>query len=414
MNASSDTPVLRNKTFLILWGGQIVSMLGDSLFSLALMWWVVSETGSGVAVSLVALASSVPRLLLGPVVGVYVDRSDRRRMMLFADTLLGAITLGMTMLFWRGHFSLPIIVASAAILGAASSLDGPAYEATIPTIVDKSQLVRANSLMQTANSVIGLVAPALSGLVIALAGVGVAILLNSVSFFIAAITLLVIRLPAQIRVVKQRAFRRDLKDGAKLIWSSSLLLPMLLYAALINLSLAPISISLPLLVTEVLRGGPQLLGLFGSFQSAGVLVASLLLSAMPTLLAATGKIMILSLVGLGLATFFIAHVRSAPFLLLGGAMVGFVLVVANVASRTIWQREVPEEFRGRAFTARETISSGLRPLGQAITGPLVDHLGPVWMIAAAGILCTVGGLLGLGVRSIMAYPKPAASKSEAM
>ncbi|MBT9133437.1 MAG: putative bacilysin exporter BacE [Firmicutes bacterium] len=405
MHTTAEVPVLRNKAFLILWGGQIVSMLGDALFSLALMWWVVSETGSGVAVAFVALASSVPRLLLAPIVGVYVDRVDKRRMMLFADTLLGVITLGMTMLFWRGHFSLPVIIAAAALLGAASSLDGPAYEATIPAIVGKNQLVRANSLMQTANSIIGLLAPALSGLVIAVAGVGVAILANSISFFFAAFTLLLISLPAQSRVIKQRAFGRDLRDGAKFILGNRLLLPMLLYAALINLSLAPISVSMPLLVTNVLAGGPQLLGLFGSFQSVGVLAASLLLSAKPALLAATGKVMIFSLIALGCFTVIIARAKSAPHLLLGGAAVGFALVVANVASRTIWQREVPEEYRGRAFTARDTVSGALRPMGQALAGPMVDTLGPMWLIAGAGALCVVGGILGLGVRSIITYPE---------
>lgn len=405
MHTTAEVPVLRNKAFLILWGGQIVSMLGDALFSLALMWWVVSETGSGVAVAFVVLASSVPRLLLAPIVGVYVDRVDKRRMMLFADTLLGVITLGMTMLFWRGHFSLPVIIAAAALLGAASSLDGPAYEATIPAIVGKNQLVRANSLMQTANSIIGLLAPALSGLVIAVAGVGVAILANSISFFFAAFTLLLISLPAQSRVIKQRAFGRDLRDGAKFILGNRLLLPMLLYAALINLSLAPISVSMPLLVTNVLAGGPQLLGLFGSFQSVGVLAASLLLSAKPALLAATGKVMIFSLIALGCFTVIIARAKSAPHLLLGGAAVGFALVVANVASRTIWQREVPEEYRGRAFTARDTVSGALRPMGQALAGPMVDTLGPMWLIAGAGALCVVGGILGLGVRSIITYPE---------
>ncbi len=414
MHTTAEVPVLRNKAFLILWGGQIVSMLGDALFSLALMWWVVSETGSGVAVAFVVLASSVPRLLLAPIVGVYVDRVDKRRMMLFADTLLGVITLGMTMLFWRGHFSLPVIIAAAALLVAASSLDGPAYEATIPAIVGKNQLVRANSLMQTANSIIGLLAPALSGLVIAVAGVGVAILANSISFFFAAFTLLLISLPAQSRVIKQRAFGRDLRDGAKFILGNRLLLPMLLYAALINLSLAPISVSMPLLVTNVLRGGPQLLGLFGSFQSVGVLAASLLLSAKPALLAATGKVMIFSLIALGCFTVIIARAKSAPHLLLGGAAVGFALVVANVASRTIWQREVPEEYRGRAFTARDTVSGALRPMGQALAGPMVDTLGPMWLIAGAGALCVVGGILGLGVRSIITYPEKPKRASASM
>lgn len=401
-----NVPVLRNKTFLILWGGQLVSVLGDMLFSLALMWWVVSETGSGVAMSGVALGSSLPRLLLGPIVGVYVDRLDRRKMMLTADTLNGIITAGMAVLYWRGHFSLPVIIGSATLMGAVTTLDAPAYEASIPTIVGEEQLVRANSLMQTANSVMGLVVPALSGVLVAVAGVGASIIVNSITFFFAAFTLLLIRIPSPRGGAVQSTFRSDLSEGVRFIVRNRLLMPMLIFAALINLTLAPVSISLPLLVVEVLSGGPALLGLFGSFQSAGVLGASLILSAFPQGLARTGRVMVGSLVALGVFTMLIALAPSTIVFLMGGTLVGFVLVVANVASQAIWQCEVPDGLRGRAFTARETISSSLRPIGQALTGPLLDRVGPVWLMGGAGLLCAVGGILGFTIGSIVEYPQP--------
>lgn len=399
-----NVPVLRNRTFLILWGGQLVSVLGDMLFGLALMWWVVSETGSGVAMSGVALASSLPRLLLGPIVGVYVDRLDRRKMMLWADTLNGIITGCMAVLYWRGNFSLPIILGSATLMGAVTTLDAPAYEASIPSIVGEEQLVRANSLMQTANSVMGLIVPALSGVLIAVAGVGASIIVNSFTFFFASFTLLLVKLPSPRGGVVQTSFRRDLSEGVRFIVRSKLLMPMLIYGALVNLTLAPVSISLPLLVVEVLNAGPPLLGLFGSFQSAGVLGASLLLTAFPQGLARTGRVMVGSLVALGLFTVLVALAPSTIVFLVGGALVGFVLVVANVASQAIWHREVPDELRGRAFTARETISSGLRPIGQAITGPLVDRVGPVLLMCGAGLLCAVSGLFGFTLKNIVDYP----------
>lgn len=137
MNEQPAVPVLRNKTFLILWGGQVVSLLGDTLFNLALMWWVVSVTESAVAVSFVALATSLPMLILGPFVGVYIDRSDKRLMMLAAHTLNGLITAVMALLYWRGIFSLPIILVAAVLMGIVSNLDGPAYEASIPVVVER-------------------------------------------------------------------------------------------------------------------------------------------------------------------------------------------------------------------------------------------------------------------------------------
>jgi len=409
MNEQTAVPVLRNKTFLILWGGQVVSLLGDTLFNLALMWWVVSVTGSAVAVSLVVLSTSLPMLILGPFVGVYLDRGDKRLMMLAAHTLNGLITAVMAFLYWQGIFSLPIIIVAAVLMGVLSNLDGPAYEASIPVIVDKSELVRANSLMETAGSIIRLLAPALSGVLIAVAGVGAAILANSLSYFVAALSLVVIRFASPKIESGAQSFKDDFKGGLKFIFRHPVLMPMLMYGALINLVLAPISISLPLLVFQVLAGGPALMGLFGSFQSAGVLSASLLLTSAPQLIKKSGLVLIISAVALGAFTLVVALAPHQGWLLVGGALVGFVLVIANLASRNIWQCEVPPELRGRAFTARETISSGLRPIGQALTGPIVTVVGPVAMIAGAGLLCMVGGVLGFLVPSLVNYPKEQAS-----
>jgi len=409
MNGQTALPVLRNKTFLILWGGQVVSLLGDTLFNLALMWWVVSVTESAVAVSFVALATSLPMLILGPFVGVYIDRGDRRLMMLAAHSLNGLITAAMAFLYWQGIFSLPIILVAAVLMGIVSNLDGPAYEASIPVVVDQSELVRANSLMETAGSIIRLVAPALSGVLIAFAGVGAAIVANSLSYFVAALSLVVIRFASPKIESGAHSFKHDFKGGLGFIFRHPVLMPMLMYGALINLVLAPISVSLPLLIFQVLAGGPALMGLFGSFQSAGVLAASLLLTSAPYLIKKSGLALIISAVALGAFTLVVALAPHQGWLLIGGALVGFVLVIANMASRNIWQREVPPELRGRAFTARETISSGLRPIGQALAGPVVGIVGPVAMIASAGVLCMVGGLLGFLVPSVVSYPKEQAA-----
>ncbi|MBS3872334.1 MAG: MFS transporter [Firmicutes bacterium] len=409
MNEQPAVPVLRNKTFLILWGGQVVSLLGDTLFNLALMWWVVSVTESAVAVSFVALATSLPMLILGPFVGVYIDRSDKRLMMLAAHTLNGLITAVMALLYWRGIFSLPIILVAAVLMGIVSNLDGPAYEASIPVVVDKDELVRANSLMETAGSIIRLLAPALSGVLIAAAGVGAAILANSISYFVAALSLCIIRFASPKIESGAQSFKNDFKSGLQFIFRHPVLMPMLIYGAMINLVLAPISVSIPLLIMKVLEGGPALMGLFGSFQSAGVLAASLILTSAPYLIKKSGLVLINSAVALGAVTLVVAFAPHQGWLLIGGALVGFVLVTANMASRNIWQREVPAELRGRAFTARETISSGLRPLGQALAGPAVAVVGPVFMIASAGVLCMVGGLLGFFVPAVHTYPKEQAS-----
>jgi MFS family permease len=400
--------LFRNRDFVIIWGGQSISILGDNLFGLALLWWVVSVTGSGTAMSSVALAGALHRIFLAPLLGVSVDRIDRRLLMTLTNLVNGVITLIMAVLFWQGTFSLWVILVSAALMGAVSTLHSPAFEASIPAIVGKDDLVRANSLMQSANSIVGLVTPAISGVIIAVAGVGTAVLIDAVTFFIAALSLLFVNIPKLETASSARAsVLREAMVGFRFVSAHGLLLPMLVFFSVINLTLAPMSVALPILVLTVLKGGPTLMGLFGSFQSAGVLAVSTLLSAYPGIAKRTGLVLVMSIVGIGLSTAVIGLVPSSIALLGGAVTMGMTVILANVASQSIWQREVPAELRGRVFAARTALSSGLRPLGLAVTGPLTDLVGSQWLIGAAGLLCALAGLFGFAVPGLRQYPREA-------
>lgn len=396
--------LLTNKDFLFVWVGQTISVLGDTLFNLAMMWWVVATTGSGTAMSGVALATALPRIILGPVAGVYVDRLDRRKLMMVANALNGLVAFFMALLFVQGIFSLTIILVSSLIMGIISTVHMPTFEATIPSLVNKDELVRVNSIMQSANSIVGLVSPAISGVLIGLAGVGAAIIANAATFFVAAVSLLWVTIPSPRVQPRRSNMLSEAVVGFKFIGTSRLLLPMLIFFAVINLSLSPMSVAMPLLVVNVLKGGPALMGLFGSFQSGGILAASSLLALAPGLLKRTGLTLVAAIIGIGVGVSVVGLVASTYTFLGGAAIMGVMLIVANVASQSIWQREVPEEVRGRVFAARHTFSSALRPLGLAIAGPLVDWVGPSALLSGAGVLCIVAGVCGMLLSTIVTYP----------
>ncbi len=404
MSTDINVPVLRNQRFLVIWIGQTISILGDTLYNLALMWWVVQETGSGTAMSAVALAGALPRIILGPLVGVYVDRWDRRMLMFVSNLVNGVITASIAVLLWQGGFSLSLIIISAALMGIVSTFHAPAFEAAVPTIVGEKELVRANSLMQTSHSVTGLVAPALSGVLIAFAGTGFSIMVDAITFFIAAISLLLITLPKPVaNTVEQRSVLADAAEGFRYISRHGMLLPMLMFFAVINLTLAPMGIALPILIAKVMEAGPEMLGLFGSFQSAGILIASSLLSAAPGLIKRTGVAMVAAILMIGASTVVIGFAPGNWALLAGATGLGIALIIANVASQTIWQREVTDELRGRVFAARHTFSSGLRPLGLAVAGPMIDWVGARWLMGGAGIICMVTALAGWLVPGLIGY-----------
>lgn len=404
MNNANETPVLKNRMFLIFWAGQMVSHLGDVLYSLALMWWVVKVTGSTMAMSSVALAGAVPRILLGPVAGVYVDRMDRRKLMLWTNILLGLVTLVIAYFFWTDNFSLPLLLVSSVIFAVLTTAQTPAFEASVPVIVGSEQLVRANSLMQSARSFIGIGAPAISGVIIGFYGVGASIVTNAVTFFFAGFSLLLISIPSPSRGIQAKSVLRDSGTGFKFIFSRTMLWSMLLFFAVVNLTLSPLGVILPLFVVNVLATGPAVMGLFGSAQSAGVLAGSSLVSAFPALLKRTGLAIIYSICTIGLSIALIGLVPGTTTFVAGAVLLGISVVCANVAAQAIWQREVPDELRGRVFAARHSFSTALTPLGMAVAGVLGGFIGPATFLAGSGLLCMFTGLLGFLVPGLGRYP----------
>ncbi|HAI20407.1 MAG TPA: hypothetical protein DCM14_00635 [Clostridiales bacterium UBA8153] len=405
-------PLLKNRDFVLVWAGQSVAVFGDALFALALMWWVVQVTGSGAAMSAVAVATALPRIVLGPFVGVYIDRSDRRLLMMAANGMNALISVAMAALFWQGVFSLQLIVACSLLIGVAATLHVPAFDASIPALVGKEELVRANSLMETASSAVGVITPAISGIILALAGVGASIMVKAVAFFIAALSLVPVRIPRQAaEATARRSFLGEAGTGFRYLYSHRLLMPTLVFISVVNLALAPLGVVLPILILHVLHAGPALLGLFGSFNSVGILGASSLLAAYPGLAKRTGFVLITTIIGIGLSAALVGFGPHPVFLLAGAIGLGSTSTMANIAVQALWQREIPDELRGRVFAARYAVGSGLYPVGLAMAGPLADLLGARLVMGGAGLVCAVVGTTGFLIPGLPGYPATAAEKA---
>ena len=398
----STSSIFRNRTFVIVWIGQTVSIVGDILFNLALMWWIVSATGSGLAMSASALATGLPRVFFGPVAGVLADRLDRRRLMIATNGINALVTLGIVFLYYQGIFSLPLIIMAAAVLGTVAAIHNPCFEATIPSIVDVVHLTRANSLSQTSRSMAGIVAPALSGVIIAAAGVGASITINSLTFVIAGISLLLVSLPSP-KVAPRNGVIKQSLEGFRFIYVRRMLLAMLLFFAVVNLAMSPISIAVPILVLKVLDAGPTLMGAFGSSHSLGVLAGSSFLAALPRMARRSGLVVVLAIITGGLSLMAMGIFATPMALIVAAFSMGFAIVMAQISAQYIWQRETPDSLRGRVFAARITMSAALIPLGQALAGPAVDAAGPAVLLTVAGGACALGGCLGFLVPGLTRY-----------
>jgi MFS family permease len=405
-------PLLGNRDFVLVWVGQSVAVFGDALFSLALMWWVVAVTGSGAAMSAVAVATALPRIILGPLVGVYIDRSDRRLLMMAANGMNAAISVVMAALFWQGIFSLQLIIVCSLLIGVVATLHVPAFDAAIPALVGKDDLVRANSLMESVDSAVGVITPAISGVILALAGVGASIMVKAIAFLIAALSLVLVRIPRLTPCsTGRRSFLGEAGTGFRYLYSHRLLMPTLVFISVVNLALAPLGVVLPIMILHVLGAGPALLGLFGTFNSVGILGASSLLSAFPGLAKRTGFVLITTIIGIGLSATLVGFSPHPVFLLAGAIGLGSTSTVANIAVRALWQREIPDELRGRVFAARYAVGSGLFPVGLAMAGPLADLVGARLVMGGAGLICALVGSTGFLIPGLPGYPATVAERT---
>src|SRR5262249_7513023 len=165
---------LKHRSFALLWSGQTVSRLGDSLYRVALAWWVLEKTGSATAMGTVLICSSIPLLLFLLIGGVTVDRFPRLRVMLVSDLLRGAATLVVALLAFSQPFEIWHIHGASIFFGFVQAFFQPAYAATVPEIMPREALSSANSLTSLSQEISGVVGPAIGAAIVGLGSTPVA------------------------------------------------------------------------------------------------------------------------------------------------------------------------------------------------------------------------------------------------
>lgn len=184
------------RTFLVVWFGQTISILGTGLTNFGVSVWIFLETGSVAALATIALAAMLPGALLAPFAGVYVDRWNRRTAMIVSDAGSGAATIVLAVLFLTGNATLVNLGVLVAISSAFGALQWPAYQATTTLLVPKEQYSRAQGLVQLSDATGRLIPPVLAAAVLAVGSIATLIVIDIATFLVAVGTLLAVRVPA--------------------------------------------------------------------------------------------------------------------------------------------------------------------------------------------------------------------------
>lgn len=384
-------------TFLIIWAGQLVSIVGSGLTGFALGVYVYQRTGSVTQLGLVLLANSLPSLLFAPFAGVLVDRWDRRLVMILSDSGAGLTTLAIWLLLLTGKLEIWHIYISGGLGSIFGTLQQPAFMASTTLLVPKEQFGRAAGLTQLGHAVGQILSPALAGFFILTIEIQGVILIDFVTYLFAIATLILIRIPMPVSTKPAAAERstilRDAIYGFSYLRMRTGLLGMLLIFTFVNFTLGIFSaLYTPLILSFA---SADILGTILSVGGVGMLIGSLVMSAW-----GGSKQKINSLLGslfFGGIVLSFTGLRAEPWLIGASAFIFmFFVPIANGSSQAIWQVKVAPDVQGRVFATRRMVASFATPMAFLLAGPLADNVFEPLMSPGGALVSTFGGLIGTG------------------
>jgi MFS family permease len=361
----------------------------------ALSIFVYQESGSVTRLAVVLLAANLPAILLAPIAGVWVDRLDRRVVMMVSDSAAGLGALALLSLAWRSELSFLPVVVVAALGSAAGAFQEPAYRASIVTLVPKAHLGRANGMIEMGPALGTLIAPAIAGALIVSVGVEAVLAIDVVTFVAAVGTLAVVQFPRLARSEEQavRSMKQEVLDGLRYLRDRSGLLGLLSMAAGLNFFLVFANVMwLPVFLG---LGDEATIGLVMTGVGLAMVAGSVVMSAWggPERLVQT-MVGLLVVAGVALS---VSGLRPSLWLA-GGAVMAFMFFIplVNGISQTLWQRKVEPSIQGRVFSTRRMIATIASPIAYVVAGPLADGVFEPLLAPDGPLSATVGDVIGVG------------------
>jgi MFS family permease len=384
---------LRHRNFRLFFSGQSISLIGTWMTRIATSWLVYRLTGSALLLGLVGFMGQIPTFLLAPFAGVWVDRLDRRRVLLWTQALAAAQSLLLAGLTLSKRVTIGEILILSAFQGLINAFDMPGRQAFLVQMVeDRKDLGNAIAINSSMVNLARLLGPSLAGVVIAAFGEGYCFLIDGLSYFavIASLALMHIK-PLPGRSAVASSMWVQLKEGWAYVSGFAPVRTILLLFALVSLMGMPFVVLMPIFASQVLHGGPHTLGMLMGASGVGALVSALSLAVRKTVLGLGRMIPIAAACfGTGLILFGLSHVMWFSMLMM--LLVGFGMMQGMAASNTIVQTLVPEDRRGRVMSYYTMAFVGMAPFGSLLAGGLAHWLGAPRTVMITGSVVILGAL----------------------
>jgi DHA3 family macrolide efflux protein-like MFS transporter len=383
LTATEETkPKLWNMNFFLLWQGQFVSAMGDVAYSIALGFWILAMTGSTALMGTLMAASSLPRVIISPFAGVVVDRSERKWLIVLMDMIRGIAVVIVGVASYLGFIQIWMVFVAGIIIGTCGAFFNPAVGSIIPDIVDKRQLVQANSVFSIVQTASGIIGSSAGGILFKILGASFMFLFNGVSYLFSAVTEVFIKVPNIIHEKKQLLFFADLKDGLRFVWHFRGLRTLMVTAGIINFfAVMGIMLILPLFHQEK-QLGPVLYGIIMGFFTGGLFLGFLFTSIINFKPEQRFKVFSLCYIVMCAAMILLPVFLYFPLMAGLVFVTGFVNAILNTFINAVLQLTTPQAKRGKVFGLLMSVAGGLMPIAYATGGVLAEFI-PVRLLISA-------------------------------
>jgi MFS family permease len=397
---------MRHRNFRLFFGGQLVSLIGTWMQMVAQSWLVLRLTNSSMMLGVVSFASYVPILIVALFAGVVVDKVDRRRLILMAQTLQMASAFVLAGLTWLGVVRVEHVIILAAFNGLVSSFDMPARQAFVVEMVGLEDLPNAialNSMIFNGARTIG---PAVAGVLIAVAGTATCFFLNGVSFLAVIWSLLAMTLARRAVPSDGSAMLERVRQGLNYVWRHSPSFTLLVLVAINSGFGVQYTVLIPVFARDILHGGARGYGFLMAAQGVGAVFGAMSLASRSGTARALRQNLSAGLFCTAAATVMFGLSSSMVLSMAAQMLIGAGIINYMAATNTLLQLFVSDELRGRVMSIYTLSFIGLAPLGALGVGFVGEHLSP----EIAVVIC---GVISLGCAGLLALRLPMIAGAQA-
>jgi MFS family permease len=383
---------LRHRNFQLFVAGQSISLIGAWMTRVATSWLVYRLTDSALLLGVVGFAGQILSFALAPFAGVWIERLNRRKMLVWTQTAAAIQSLGLAALTLAHVITIREIIALSALQGVINAFDMPGRQSFLVQMVgDRKDLGNAIAINSSMANGARLIGPAIAGLVIGAVGEGWCFLIDGISYIAVIVSLLLMRVqPLHIHRNSTSMFEQ-MREGWDYVSTFRPIRTILLLFALLSLMGWPYAVLLPIFAGQVLHGGPHTLGWLTGASGVGALASGLSLAVRKSVVGLTRMIQIAAAtLGSGLILLGLSHTLWLSLVLM--LFIGFGMMQCLAASNTVIQTLTPEDKRARVMSYYTTAFFGMAPFGNLLAGTLAHSMGAQHTVMVTGAFCIAGSL----------------------